>query len=66
MKYRARLIDPGDIKAERPVDFYSNNRDEMDAWAQAALKRAIALNAVVNLYQTREEQIAMIVRKDEA
>ena len=60
LQYRARLIDPGNTTAERPVEIFGSNRRDMDEWSAKVLASAVADNAVVNLYQMVEQHIAII------
>lgn len=63
MKYRARLIDHN-FKRERPVEAYFNSRREADEWAKTVLTTvAVSPLAVVNIYMTTEEQVAMFMKK---
>jgi hypothetical protein len=63
MKYRARLIDPGDLHPERPTEAFFQSRHEADLWAVEVLKNAVSPDAVVNLYMTCEQPIAIIPRQ---
>jgi hypothetical protein len=60
MKYRARLIDPGNTVVERPVEVFSHSRFQLEAWARTVLKKALSDQAAVLLYQSTEVQIAII------
>jgi len=62
-KYRALLVDPGNATAERPTQIFGNDRQEIDRWAEAVLKNAISDAAMVLVYQTVEQQVAMISKK---
>lgn len=62
MRYRAILNDPGNASAERPSQILSNNREDVDSWAQKVLQSAVSENAWVDVYQNVEQRIA-VVRK---
>jgi hypothetical protein len=59
-KYRAVLIDPGNSAQERPLQIFGNDLPELKNWAVKVLRSAISPLAVVNIYQTLEQHIAMI------
>lgn len=62
MRYRAILNDPGNATAERPTQTYGNSRTEIDRWAQIVLNSAVAPNAAVSVFETFEQQVAIIVK----
>jgi hypothetical protein len=64
-RYRALLIDPGNTTQERPVQIFGNDRTEIDRWAANVLRQAVSLDAVVNVYQTVEQHIAIIRKPKE-
>ena len=61
MIYRALLNDPG-AQHERPVQVFGNSRSVIDEWTQLQLAKAIAPNAAVTIYQTVEQQIAIVLK----
>lgn len=64
-KYRAILIDPGNTHQERPVQIFGNDRLEIDRWAAQVLRHAVSPEAAVLIYQTIEQQIAMVFKSKE-
>jgi hypothetical protein len=62
-RYRAILIDSGNTTQERPVQIFGNDRAKIDEWAQAVLNAAVSPDAVVWVYQTIEQQIALIPKR---
>ena len=68
MRFRAILHDPGNANAERPVQILSNSRGStgdiigIDEWAAKVLDKAISADAYVNVYQTIEERVAVIMK----
>jgi hypothetical protein len=61
-RYRAILIDSGNTTQERPVQIFGNDRSIIDDWAKAVLATAVSPEAVVWVYQTVEQQVALIVK----
>lgn len=59
MRYRAVLVDR-DAKQERPVQILTNSRPSADEWAAMQLEKAASPDAAVLVYQTVEQQIAII------
>ena len=64
-RFRAILIDPGNINQERPVQIFGNDRTEIDRWAAKVLSQAVSPDATVIIYQTVEQQVAMIRKPKE-
>jgi hypothetical protein len=64
-KYRAILIDPGNTAQERPLQIFGNDLPELKNWAAKVLRTAVSPLAVVNIYQTLEQHIAMICKPKE-
>jgi len=62
LRYRAILIDSGDTTAKRPVQVLGNDWQEIERWANLVLEKAIAADAIVNVWETREEKIKVIPR----
>ena len=62
-RYRAILIDTGNTAQERPVQIFGNDRAKINEWATAVLATAISPDAVVWVYQTIEQQIALIPKR---
>ena len=62
MKYRARLFDPGNANAERPLEIFGNSLVEIERWAGEVLRNAVAPNAAVNVYQSIEQQIKILLK----
>jgi len=60
LQFRARLIDPGNANAERPLEIFGSDRKEIDDWAGKVLANAVSENAAVMIYQTVETQVALI------
>jgi hypothetical protein len=65
-KYRAILIDPANLKQERPLQIFGNDRTEIDNWGAKVLRQAISPDAVVLIYQQTEVQVAMICKRKES
>jgi hypothetical protein len=62
MRYRAVLIDPGVVNPERPVQILDDVWQEIERWANLVLEKAVAADAFVNVWETREEKIKIIPR----
>jgi hypothetical protein len=62
MRYRAILIDPGIIHPERDIEILGNDWQEIERWANLVLEKAVAADAFVNVWETREEKIKVIPR----
>lgn len=62
LQFRAILIDPGNASQERPLQIYATSRKEVDKWADGVLASAVAQNAAVQVYQTVETQVAMLLK----
>jgi hypothetical protein len=54
-RYRAILHDPADLHAERPVQIYGNDWQEIEKWAETVLAKAQSPNAVVCAFETLEQ-----------
>ena len=65
LRYRAILLDPGETTSERPVQIFGNSRAEVIDWANNVLKHAISPAAVVNIYETIEQQCQIVVKPRE-
>jgi hypothetical protein len=63
MKYRAILLDPGAVNQERPNERFGHSLDVVNDWAVKALATAVSDDAVVNVYQMVEQQIAIIPKR---
>jgi hypothetical protein len=61
-RYRAILIDAGNTTQERPLQIFGNDRAVVDDWANKVIQSAISPDAVVWIYQTIEQQVALIVK----
>jgi hypothetical protein len=58
MKYRAVLLEPN-TEREKPLQIFGHNYQEITRWAEEVLRPA-ADGAVVSVYETAEQQIALI------
>jgi hypothetical protein len=61
-RYRAILIDTGNTTQERPLQIFGNDRAIIDDWANKVLAAAISPDAVVWVYQTIEQQVALVTK----
>jgi hypothetical protein len=68
MRFRAILHDPGNANAERPVQILSNSRRStpdimgIDEWAAKVLQGAVSDDAYVDVYQTSETRVEIIMK----
>ena len=62
MRFRAVLHDPGDKCADRPKQWMSNNRAEIDTAVSKWLEAAISSEASVSIYETAETRIASVMK----
>jgi hypothetical protein len=58
-KYRAILIDAGNTAQDRLLQIFGNDLPEMKNWAAKVLRTAVSPLAVVYIYQTLEQHIAI-------
>jgi hypothetical protein len=63
MTYRAILIDPSNLKLERPVQIYGRDRKQIDTWAHSVLGHAVSPDAHVEIYETVETRVDTIKRE---
>lgn len=74
MKYRAILLDPGNVNQERPVQLLTNSMQDIETWAygssdggmeraRGVLPGAVSEAAVVKVFAIEERQIALMTKK---
>jgi hypothetical protein len=74
MKYRALLIDPGNLNPERPVQTFANSLETIHEWAygteeggmerpRGVLMTAKSDAACVNVYAMEERQIEILTKR---
>jgi hypothetical protein len=65
-RYRALLIDSGQLNQERPVQIFAQDRSLIDEWTAIVLARAVSPDAVVLVYETAETRIAIVPKPRKA
>ena len=65
-KFRAILVDPGNAAQERPLQIFGNDLPELKNWAAKVLRSAVSPDAVMNIYHTIEQHIAMVCKPKES
>jgi hypothetical protein len=74
MKYRAKLIDPGNTNQERPVEIQTNSMEDVQIWAygkedggmerpRGVLPGAFSPDAIVQVFAIEEKQIAILTKR---
>lgn len=74
MKYRAILIDPGNVNQERPVQIQTNSMQDIQEWAyggkdggmeraRGVLPSAVSESAYVAVFALEERQVALLTKK---
>ncbi len=63
LRYRARLIDPGNANQERPVVTYGNDWRKIEEWAGTVLGKALSPSAVVEVFETFEQRVKVFAKR---
>lgn len=62
-QFRAVLIDPGNKLQERAVQIFATSMKDVELWTAFVLPAAVDPNAVVQVWQTVEQQAKLITKK---
>lgn len=62
IRYRAILVDPGNLTPERPIQTFANSPESVDDWARAHLSRTISEESRVDVFTVVETLTRRITR----
>lgn len=64
-RYRAILVDPEDTTAERPLQIFGNDFEEVKSWAEKVIMKAVGKHAHVDIYETKESSVYRVSKPAE-